>query len=114
MTTPANPTLDDRGFIHVRCNACGNPEVWLRCEKCEHSDHFLLTDGAAHCRCGAIWQTATCLCGAQVPPEGKIEFVAFQDGPMALADLEPDWTRIALVGAALLLVVGGGAWWMLA
>ena len=114
MTTPAKTTLDDRGFIHVRCNACGNPEVWLKCEKCDHSDHFLLENDAAHCSCGATWQTATCLCGAQVPPEGKIAFVPFQDGPMALADLELDWGRITALGTALVLVLGGVAWWIFA
>ena len=109
----ATSDLDQRGFVHVRCNDCGNPDVWLRCETCGKSDHFLLTDGVASCDCGADWPRATCLCGAQVPPAGTMAFVPFNEGPMALADLEVDWSRVGLLVAGAAVLVGAGGWFLL-
>ena len=94
------PSLDARGFVRVDCAACGRPDVWLRCDACEKSDHFLLEAGEASCDCGATYAHATCLCGAPVPGD-RLRFVAFRDGPMALADLEWDPRRLGLLVAAV-------------
>ncbi|MCB9795478.1 MAG: hypothetical protein H6741_22460 [Alphaproteobacteria bacterium] len=110
--TQAIPDLDARGFVKVACEACGRDDVWLRCNSCEKSDHFLLDEAGARCACGAEYGHATCLCGQEVPRE-RLRFVPFQEGPMNLADLELDPTRLALVVVLLLALVGGGLWWAL-
>lgn len=105
-------TLDDRGFVRVDCAACGRPDVWLRCDACGKSDHFLLEGGVAGCDCGASYAHATCLCGAAVPGD-RLRFVAFRDGPMALADLEWDPKRVGLlvmVAVAVVVAVVAALW----
>ncbi len=102
------------GFVHVLCNACGNNEVWLSCNSCGKSDHFqLATDGAIACDCSATYSHATCLCGTQVPPEGKLEFVPFDKGPMHLADLEVAWGRVAILSVIAIAALGGLGWWLI-
>jgi hypothetical protein len=108
--TASQPTPSDDGFIHVRCNACGNPDVWLKCEKCAKSDHFRLEGAGVRCACGASYGHATCLCGERVPPAGKLEFVAWDQGPKALADLEIAWGRVAGLAILALAAVAGLAW----
>jgi hypothetical protein len=104
--------LEKRGFIHVRCTACNNPEVWLKCQKCQKSDHFWLDESGVDCDCGSRYDHANCLCGQTVPKE-RLEFVPFEKGPKALADLEWDWRRIAIAAivlVALLGLVSAGIW----
>jgi len=110
-TTPAD--LDDRGFVQVLCSTCNDPAVWLRCNQCDKSDHFLLADGVVSCSCGATYAFATCLCSAQVPPAGTLQAVPFAKGPRHLADLELAWGRLAAIGV-IALTVAIGAWWYLA
>lgn len=102
---------DERGFIRVDCAACNNPDVWFRCNACQKSDGFLLADGVASCACGATYQSGNCTCGAVVPGD-RLRFVPFAQGPMALADLEIAWGRVAALAAGALGLIGLGAWWM--
>jgi hypothetical protein len=77
--------------------------VWLRCDKCEKSDHFLFDGAHVDCDCGARYDHAVCLCGERVEPT-TLTFTPFEDGPMALADLEWDPKRLTmLIGVALVL-----------
>ncbi|MEZ4318515.1 MAG: hypothetical protein R3F61_13465 [Myxococcota bacterium] len=100
------------GFIRVDCPSCRNPDVWFRCDECGKSDHFTLTDGVVRCTCGAKYDRGNCTCGQVVPAE-NLRFVAFDAGPMALADLEVAWGRVAALGAVVVgLVVLGVYWWM--
>lgn len=98
------PTLDDRGFVQVNCASCEKPNVWLRCDSCKKSDHFLFDGAVASCDCGARYAHATCMCGATVPPE-RLRFVEFRAGPMALADLAWDPRKIALLAVVVLAAV---------
>jgi hypothetical protein len=103
----ASVPLEQRGFIHVRCTTCNNPEVWLRCQKCQKADHFWLEPAGVDCDCGSKYDHATCLCGNAVPKE-QLTFVPFEKGPAALADLEWDWRRIAVLAAIAVAVVTAG------
>lgn len=94
------------------CPTCRNPDVWFRCNQCQKSDHFLLADGVASCDCGARYAHGSCTCGASVGPEGLV-FVPFDQGPMALADLEIAWGRVAALVAVGASMVLGGLWWVL-
>ncbi|MCB9760008.1 MAG: hypothetical protein H6739_09265 [Alphaproteobacteria bacterium] len=109
MSTPAIPDLDQRGFVKVACASCGRDDVWLRCDGCQKSDHFLFDGQVATCACGATYDHATCLCGETVPAD-RLAFTPFDQGPMALADLEWDPTRIVILAGIALLLVGGAAW----
>lgn len=102
---------DEPGFIQARCPACDGDDVWLTCEGCGKSDHFRLAE-QVRCRCGATYDHAVCTCGEPVPL-AHLHFVPFEDGPLALADLEVDWRRVGvLLVVAGLLLVGGIAAWM--
>jgi hypothetical protein len=107
--------LEKRGFVHVRCQACSNPDVWLKCQKCQKSDHFWLDERGVDCDCGSTYDHATCLCGKDVPRQ-FLELVPFESGPKALADLEWDWRRIGAVAAVTVGILVAGAialWWAL-
>lgn len=106
MTTP------ETGFIHVHCSSCKDPNVWFTCNSCGKSDRFTLTDGIVICDCSAMYDRGVCTCGAEVPSSG-LSFVDYDQGPLALADIEVAWGRVI----ALVLVLGGivaGAvfWWL--
>lgn len=102
-------SLSSRGFVRVDCSQCKNPDVWFKCDSCTKSDHFLVTDGMASCDCGATYDRGTCTCGNTVPSEGLV-FVRFEEGPMALAELEIAWGRVAALGGVALAALGGVAW----
>ena len=104
--------LEQRGFVRVACEVCADPQVWLRCDGCQKSDHFLLEQGQAACSCGARYAHARCLCGQEVPGEG-LRFVPFKQGPMALADLEWSRPRLAVLGLIVAGLLAGGAWLLL-
>ena len=102
-------SLSDRGFIRVDCNSCKNPDVWFRCDSCKRSDHFLFADGKASCDCGATYDRGNCTCGNTVPSEG-LKFVEFEKGPMALAELEVAWGRLAALVIGVLIVMAFIGW----
>ena len=108
----ATPKLTDRGFVHVHCTSCNNKDVWLRCQTCNKADQFLLEAGTVYCQCDANYQFATCLCEVQVPPNGTLEFVPFEKGPITLADMEVDWTRVGVLGVVVLTILTGAAWFL--
>jgi hypothetical protein len=103
---------DERGFIRVDCPACKNPDVWFRCNGCGKSDQFLLAGGEVSCACSARYTHGNCTCGATVPVDG-LRFVPFEKGPMALADLEIHWGRVAVLGTTVVAVIALGVWWVL-
>lgn len=105
-------TTPDRGFIRVDCQTCGNPDVWFSCNTCKKSDHFALHPEHVDCSCGATYTHGTCTCGASVPLE-QLRFVAYDEGPLALADLEVAWGRVALLVVGVLVLVGGIAFALL-
>ncbi|MCB9795748.1 MAG: hypothetical protein H6741_23890 [Alphaproteobacteria bacterium] len=111
-TTGAIADLEDRGFVKVDCASCGRDDVWLRCNNCEKSDHFVVDADGAHCACGADYDHASCLCGETVPKE-RLRFTPFAQGPMNLADLEWDPVRLGVAAVLLLALVGGGLFWAL-
>ena len=92
--------LEPYGFIRV--TAEGESDIWLTCNSCKKSDHFLREDARIVCRCGATYTHAVTPAGTRVELDG-LHFVPWKDGPMQLADLEWNWMRIGLVG----VVVGG-------
>jgi hypothetical protein len=100
------PDLDDRGFIRVKATA--EPDLWLRCDQCGKSDHFLLADKVA-CLCGATYDHARTPGGEEVGLD-RLTFVRFTEGPLRLADLELDPRKLA--GWLLLAVLAAVAlWW---
>ncbi len=106
MTTAPAQT----GFIRVDCQTCKNPDVWFKCNGCGKSDHFHVADGAVRCDCGETYDRGNCTCGADVAFE-NLAFVDAESGPLALADLEIAWGRVAALGLGLLAVVGGAIYW---
>lgn len=100
--------LEDRGFVRV--SAEGEDDLWLTCQQCGKSDHFLLGD-AVHCACGASYDHTVTPAGTRVEMEG-LTFVEFSKGPMTLADLEVDPRKIGLLGLVAVLVLAA-VWWML-
>ena len=102
----SDESLVNLGFVRVDCAACKNPDVWFKCDQCGKSDHFLIADGKATCTCGAVYRSGNCTCGEGVPFE-NLQFVPFEQGPMALADMEIAWGRV--VGLVLVLVLLGAA-----
>ena len=107
-----NESLVNLGFVRVDCAACKNPDVWFKCDQCGKSDHFLLTDDRATCTCGAIYQSGNCTCGESVPFEGLV-FVPFEQGPMALADMEVAWGRVIGLVVVVALLIGAVAMYFL-
>lgn len=105
------PDLDQRGFVKVTCPACKAPDVWLRCQGCQKADHFLLEEAGPSCSCGANYTFGTCTCGATVPRDG-LAFLAFDDGPRALADMEIAWGRVIAVLCTAGGAVGLLVWWL--
>lgn len=108
MTSPA----DEPGFVHVSCSACGSPDVWLQCDQCKRRSAFSLHEDRFSCGCGASYTFAVCLCGSHVPTE-HLRPVPFEKGPLSLRDLEVDWRKVAVLGAAAAGLVGSGIWLML-
>lgn len=112
---------DDRGFVKVDCKRCANPDVWLKCESCKKSDHFVIRDAVGpetaasptlvDCDCKATYAFATCTCGEQVPME-RLRFVRWDRGPKQLADLEVAWGRIAAMAAAAVTALGVALWFV--
>ena len=98
---------NDRGFVRVGCTQCNDDNVWFTCNTCNKSDHFLFSGGVASCECGATYDHGTCTCGATVQAS-DLSFVPFEKGPMALADLEYAWGRMALIAAVLLGLFAAG------
>jgi hypothetical protein len=96
----------ERGFIRVDCATCDNPDVWFTCNQCGKSDHFTLHADHVSCDCSARYDRGTCTCGAVVPFE-RLRFVDADAGPLALADLEIAWDRVALLAIGLVVVLGG-------
>lgn len=105
-------TAPEPGFVRVDCPACKNPDVWFKCDACKKSDHFLLADGVAKCDCGATYEHGHCTCGTVVNAENLV-FVPFDKGPMALADLEIAWGRVAALVGVVVGAIGLGAYWMM-
>ncbi len=101
QTTPAA----SRGFIRVACPACDNPDVWFKCDQCGKSDHFAFDGSTVDCDCGATYTHGQCTCGETAPPD-RLRFVDASEGPLALADLEIAWGRIATLGVVLVVLVG--------
>ncbi len=99
------PVTDDHGFIRVECPACQNPDVWFTCNGCKKSDGFVLLEAEVRCRCGATYTHGICTCGQKVE-RGGLRFVPASEGPLALADLEIAWDRVALFAAIVVLVLG--------
>lgn len=95
MPTEAPPP-GERGFIRV---GSSQPPLWLRCEACARSDDFWLDQGV-HCACGARYDHALRPDGARVE-RADLHFVPFDQGPIELASMEWDWTRVALVAVAV-------------
>lgn len=105
-------TTTNTGFIHVHCATCSDPNVWFTCNACGKSDHFALNEGVVTCDCSAVYDRGTCTCGAEVPGTG-LSFVAFDKGPLALADVQVAWGRvIALVLVLGGIIAGGVLWWL--
>lgn len=73
-----------------------------------------MDDRGVRCRCGATYGHATCLCGASVPPTGALQFVRWEDGPKALADMEIAWGRVGVLAVVVVTSLGGGLWWWFA
>ncbi|MCB9673968.1 MAG: hypothetical protein H6737_02570 [Alphaproteobacteria bacterium] len=103
-------TAPEPGFVRVDCQVCKNPDVWFRCNACGRSDHFTVSGGIVRCDCGQTYDRGNCTCGETVPFDG-LRFVPFDQGPMALADLEVAWGRVAALGVGLVGIVALGAWW---
>lgn len=99
-------TSIDRGFIRVDCPACGNPDVWFTCNSCGKSDHFALHADHVDCDCSARYDHGTCTCGETVPFD-RLRFVAYDEGPLALADLEVAWGRVVAVAIVVLAALAG-------
>jgi hypothetical protein len=102
------PPIDDKhGFTRAACEACKNPDVWLTCNTCKKSDRFVAEEAHVRCHCGTTYAFATCTCGQKVPRD-KLLWVAFDKGPIALADWEVDWGQVAVIGfiVAMLGVLG--------
>ena len=109
---PMSEASPDRGFIRVDCPACRNPDVWFTCNACKKSDHFAMHADHVACDCGQRYDHGTCTCGATVPFDG-LRFVAWDQGPMSLADLEVAWGRVAGLAVVAVLVLAGITWAML-
>ena len=101
----SDPT-PDRGFVRVACPACGNGNVWFTCNQCKKSDHFAMHADHVDCDCGATYSHGTCTCGADVGLSDLV-FVAYDEGPLALADLEIAWGRVAVLALVVLAVLAG-------
>lgn len=102
MTTPSI------GFIRVDCTACSDPNVWFTCNSCGKSDHFTLDGGIVTCDCSAVYDRGTCTCGAEVSGE-NLSFVDYDKGPIALADVQIAWGRVAALAAVLCLGIAAAA-----
>lgn len=100
------PDSSERGFIRVACTSCSNPDVWFTCNTCSKSDHFALHEAHVACDCGATYGHGTCTCGESVPFTDLV-FVDATEGPLALADLEVAWGRVAGFAVVALLVLAG-------
>ena len=105
------PPIESCGFMRVPTE--GDEALWMTCDQCHKSDHFWVADGSIHCRCGARYTHA-------VRPDGTkfeldaLTFVPFGEGPMALADLEWDPARLAMLfvfAIALVGIIATGVWW---
>ena len=108
MTSPA----DEPGFVQVGCPACGAADVWLQCDRCKRRSTFRLAEDGFSCACGATYDHAICMCKNRVPP-AHLRHVPFEKGPVSMQDLEIDWRKVAVVGAAAAGIVGSGLWLML-
>jgi hypothetical protein len=100
------PPLDTCGFVRVP----GDAELWMTCDACGKSDHFWF-DEEVHCRCGARYGHAIRPDGSKVAFD-ELTFVAFADGPKALADLVIDPKRVALLIGVVVALLGGLGWWL--
>ena len=93
------------GFVRVPCSSCGRTDVWLTCNSCGRSDYFAVAEGIVVCECSATYDHAVCTCGSSVPG-AELLAVGAQDGPIALADTEWAWGRIAAMVALLVTAAG--------
>jgi hypothetical protein len=101
------PALEDCGFIRVP--GPDDAPLWMTCEQCGKSDHFWLTDAQIRCRCGARYSHAVRPDQTEVPVSDLVA-VPFDQGPMALADLEWDYRRLAVIAVIAVLVLGAVLW----
>lgn len=80
------------------------PAVWLRCDRCQTADAFVLDDGGVRCSsCGATYGFA--VHEGKRYERDKLRWVPQKDGPAALGSWEIAWDRIFGLGVLL----GGGA-----
>ena len=93
--------LDSRGFVRV--TAPNEADLWLTCQQCQRSDHFLVTD-VVRCSCGAQYDHTVTPAGTRVGMD-NLTFVPFEQGPMSLADLELDPRRVAILLLVVLAIV---------
>ena len=105
MSTPSAIPSSEPGFIRVACTACNNPDVWFKCNGCGKSDRFAMREQQVVCTCGETYASGICTCG-QTVPFAQLQRVDFDKGPMALADLEVAWGRVAGIVVGLVLVLG--------
>lgn len=97
------------GFIRVVCTACNNDDVWFKCNACGKSDTFTMKEQQVVCTCGETYSSGICTCGTSVPFP-QLQRVPFDQGPMALAELEVAWGRVGLLALGVILVVGAIAY----
>ena len=60
----------------------------------------------------AKYTHAVCLCGERIERSG-LTSVAFDEGPIQLADLEVDWTRVGALAVGVALIGGFVGWYFL-
>jgi len=101
---PRGEPTEAHGFVRARCTSCDDDDVWLSCNSCGASDRFEVGDEGVRCWCGAGYDHATCVCGAQVPRE-RLVWVPFDEGPPGLTEWELDPLRVALLVLGLVAVV---------
>lgn len=101
------PPLERCGFVRVPPPEGSGGELWMTCEQCGKSDHFWLEDGTIRCRCGARYGFAVRPDGSQVAPT-ELDWVAFDEGPVALGSWEWDPVRLGLLALVVVLAVAFG------
>lgn len=104
--TDTLPSLDACGFVRVPAD----PPLWMKCESCQKSDHFWI-EGVVRCRCGARYDHAVRPDGTKVPV-AELTVVPFDQGPVALRDLEWDPKRIGVFVVILVGIVAALVYWL--
>ncbi len=103
------PELDACGFVRVHADEA----LWMTCDACGKSDHFWMDHEAVHCRCGAHYDHALRPDGSRADLEALV-FTPWAEGPVALADVEVDWRRLAPIAVAVVMGAGAAAWLLFA